>query len=421
MTAADNYDSWVLEVLGADPANYAGADAQAADAAAPSPGDSAAPGDGTTPASVSPGGPVPVGPDKVPQMDALWEESLKKGDWQTAAEVVNGFSPQDLKARLAKLKPDQVAKVHQGAIDNKRVGQNSAVALATTVMVHPVVGPAQGDRAKAIESELKPEDAKAYHALLDGAKSDKEKQYLTKGLAAGHSVEDLKKFAAKIAGKDDAWMQDNLSMTGNTSGKGVKQQWSMSCNATAQEAVRGEMDPIWALQMHEENPKLTEADDKDGSKDNPKLAAEQKSLLESSNPDGSAGGQAVSRGSGTPARGRWNTDLLNNVKDTTGVSYDNKKIGTDVTLDKGLTDINDGLAKGMPVPIVIGDGGKNAFAHYVVITATDPGPPRYYTIHDPASGNTVIRSEDQIRKGNIDLGWTKLSAIEAPTEVKKTK
>jgi hypothetical protein len=67
---------------------------------------------------------------------------------------------------------------------------------------------------------------------------------------------------------------------------------------------------------------------------------------------------------------------------------------------------------------VIGDGADNASAHYVVIVASDPGPPRYYSIHDPASGDTVVRSEDQLRSGNLDMGWTKLFSIEKPTEVK---
>lgn len=416
--APDSFDAWVRDVFGADPATYAGSSGAAADA----PGRGAA---GPAP------GHVPVGPDKVAQMDALWEESLKKGDWQTAAEVVNGFSAQDLKARLAKLTPDQIAKVHKGALDNRRVGQNSAVARATTAMVHPVVGPAQADRAKATEDALKPEDKKKYHEIVDAAKSDQEKQYITKGLAAGHSVAELKTFADKIAGKDAKWLQDNLSLTGNSAGKGVKQQWSMSCNATAQEAVRGEMDPVYALKMHEDNPKLTDAYESDPTKTtadnmkaaatlNPTLAADQKTLLQTANPDGTKGGDAVPRSSGMAAGGRWNTDLLNKVTAETGISYSSKKIGTGYSVDDGLKEVNGGLSRGMPVPIVIGDGGTNTYAHYVLITATDPGPPRYYTIHDPGSGDTVVCSEDQIKKGNINVsGWTKLSAIEAPTEAKK--
>ena len=88
----------------------------------------------------------------------------------------------------------------------------------------------------------------------------------------------------------------------------------------------------------------------------------------------------------TTPRGRWNTDLLNGIKDVTGVEYKNQKIGTDVTIDAGVESMNTNLASGTPVPIVVGDGAANAYAHYVLVTASDPGPPRTYTIHDPAKG-----------------------------------
>ncbi len=402
--ATQQHDDW-LRKIGIDPAKL-GSPGQA-------PG--MAPGDGTKKVQFAlPGSPE----EKVVQMDEKWQKALKASDWPAAAEVVNGFSASGMKSRLAKLSKEQIAKLHKGAIDNRKVGQNSAVALATVALQHPVLGTAQASRAEELTKQLSPKDAKELKSVMESAKSEKEKQYITKGLASGHSVAELKKFAAKIAGKDEKWLQDNLSLTGNSEGKGVKQQWSMSCNATAQEAVRGEMDPLYALKMHEDNPHLTEADDKSGSKLNPTLAKEQKKLLESKNEDGSKGGQAVARGSGISARGRWNTDLLNKISKSTGVDYERKVVGTDETMDETVGSINDGLAKGAPVPIVVGDGGQNATAHYVVIMATDPGPPRYYSIHDPASGDTVVRSEDQLRTGNLDIGWTTLYSIEKPTEVK---
>ena len=399
------HDDW-LRKIGVDPSRL-GSESGAA------PG--AGPGDGTKKVQFAlPGSPE----EKVVQMDDKWQNALSASDWEGAAEVVNGFSAADLKARLAKLTPDQIAKVHKGALDNKKVGQNSAVARATVALQHPILGAAQSARAEALIKSMPEKDAKELRSVLDRAKSESERQYLTKGVAAGHSIKEVKAFAAKIAGKDAKWLQDNLSLTGNSEGKGVKQQWSMSCNATAQEAVRGEMDPIYALKMHEENPHLTEADETSGTKLNKSLGQEQKKLLESKNPDGSKGGDAVARGSGIAADGRWNTDLLNNIQKSTGLSYERKRVGVDETMDQSVTSINDGLAKGAPVPIVIGDGGKNATAHYVVIVASDPGPPRYYSIHDPASGDTVVRSEDQLRKGNLDMGWTKLYSIEKPTEMK---
>ena len=44
-------------------------------------------------------------------------------------------------------------------------------------------------------------------------------------------------------------------------------------------------------------------------------------------------------------------------------------------IDKATADLDKALAKGQPVPIVIGDGKDSATAHYVLITQMEPGPP----------------------------------------------
>jgi hypothetical protein len=232
----------------------------------------------------------------------------------------------------------------------------------------------------------------------------------------------------KIGGKDEKWLRDNLSLTGNSQGKGIKQQWSMSCNATTAEAVLGEMDPLYALKLHEENPDVTARDGDDPNNINPKLAADQKAQLESAYPDGSSGGLARPVNDHSKVPGRWNTDLLNKEQDSTGLSYTNKKIGEGgLTVDQAVDDISSDVQKGMPVPIVIGgDSPKTKYAHYVLVTATDPGPPRSFSIHDPANGTTEVRTEEELKNGKIDLagdpakkgsGWNKLGAYEKPTPV----
>jgi hypothetical protein len=113
----------------------------------------------------------------------------------------------------------------------------------------------------------------------------------------------------------------------------------------------------------------------------------------------------------------WIADALNNVKASTGLTYDLKKIGDGATLNEGITALNDATAKGEPVPISIGNGAKN-YQHYVLVTASDPGPPRYYSIHDPWTGQTVIRSEDQLRHGKIDIAnCNDFESFDKPTAV----
>jgi hypothetical protein len=287
-----------------------------------------------------------------------------------------------------------------------------------------VIGSSQRDRADALLKKLSAKDQKRYDAVVKQAKSDEERDYVTKALAASHSVSEIEAFAKKIKGKDAAWMQNNLKLTGSTSGTGVKQQWSHSCNATTVQAVQAELDPIYALKLHEQNPDVTTANEASGTKANPKLAAEQKQMLESKYKGGVAGavgskGKAAARDQGAKGSGRWGDDLLNARSKTTGLKYTTTFLDATYTMDKATKDLDKALAKGQPVPIVIGDGAASASAHYVLVTQMDEGPPKEYTIHDPWDGVTVTRSADDLVKGKINLaGWNKMSSMELPSECK---
>ena len=99
--------------------------------------------------------------------------------------------------------------------------------------------------------------------------------------------------------------------------------------------------------------------------------------------------------------------------------YATKIFDANYTLDKATKDLDTALAKGQPVPIVIGDGGASAYAHYVLVTTMDPGPPKEYTIHDPYDGVTVTRSAEDLAQGKINLaGWNQISSMELPAEAK---
>lgn len=316
------------------------------------------------------------------------------------------------------------AKAVAGAAETVAFAAKSAANdVADLIGKHPapkVIGTTQQKQADAKLAKMSPADQAAYKKIVDGAGTDKEKAYIAKGLASGHSLSDLAAFSKKIAGKDDKWLQDNLSLTDDSHGKGVKQQWQMSCNATAAQAVKGMFDPLYALKLHEESPNL-ESVDKDKPEDlNPKLAAEQKAMLEKPEPDGyTAEAHPISNTDKTLMKGRWNTDLLNDAKDVTGLEYKQKQVKTDEDRAAGMTEMDKQLADGNPVPIVVGDGTQQGeFAHYILVTSSDPGPPRTYTIHDPASGKSYLRNDQQLKTGHIDIaGWDKLSAFELPKPV----
>ena len=281
----------------------------------------------------------------------------------------------------------------------------------------PILGTMQQKRAADLKAALSPADQAKFDKLIESAKTEKEKQYVTKGLAAGHTVAELEKFQARIAGKDDKWMQDHLKLTGDSKGKGIKQQWHMSCNATTAQAVKGELDPLYALKLHDENSDVSKADDNDATAKNRKMGAEQKQMLESANPDGSKGGEASNRADPTAKRGRWNTDLLNNMEDTTGLKYANNRLGGGITIDTAITAMKGDAAQGIPLPIVIGNK-PGEYTHYVLVTACQPGPPAKFAIHDPWEGKTYMRSEATIRAGKINIaGSNQITAYENPSVV----
>jgi hypothetical protein len=343
--------------------------------------------------------------------DAGLQKDIAAKDWDKAAEALNFYSDAGLQQRLAKLPPETIQELHKAAA---KANPSSPAAIATEVLTHPVIGSDQQGRAAELEKKLSPDDQKKYQEVLKAA-GPAEQPYLTKCLAANHSVKEIEDFAAKIKGKDKKWIQDNLSMTGDSTGSGVKQQWHTSCGPTTYEAVLGELDPIYALKMHEQNPDLTKAEDSDATKMNKDMAEDQRKILTD------AGGVAQNRDQG--GKGMWNTNNLNKVSATTGLKYKNKTIGNGLSVEDGIKALNDATSKGRPVPMIIGDGntgqGGHAYGHYVLVTASDPGPPRYYKIHDPWEGKTVTRSEDQIRKGQIGIaGWDKFGGIEEPEEAK---
>jgi hypothetical protein len=71
----------------------------------------------------------PQAPRSATELDQEYQTAVQMGDWQAAAEWLNGFNQDDIFARLDKLTAVQVAAIHQGALDNPRVGPQAQVAL----------------------------------------------------------------------------------------------------------------------------------------------------------------------------------------------------------------------------------------------------------------------------------------------------
>ena len=83
------------------------------------------------------------------------ETAIHTGDWANAAELLNGFSADDISQRLAKLTPEQIAAIHDGALKNPRVGPQSQIAQMTAPQSSSGTGGDCNSRLQSIIDQLK--------------------------------------------------------------------------------------------------------------------------------------------------------------------------------------------------------------------------------------------------------------------------
>ena len=80
---------------------------------------------------------LPAGAFDVATLDQSYNTAVRAarqtGDWQNAAELLNGFNREDILQRLTFLTRQEVGFIHQGAVDNPRVGPDSQLARLTVV------------------------------------------------------------------------------------------------------------------------------------------------------------------------------------------------------------------------------------------------------------------------------------------------
>ena len=94
-----------------------------------------APAPASTPSDATPApAPAPAAPsvaERRQQYEAALANARITGNWQDAAEKLNIFNHEDIQNYLAQLSDQEVGYLHQGALDNPRLGDQSAVALLT--------------------------------------------------------------------------------------------------------------------------------------------------------------------------------------------------------------------------------------------------------------------------------------------------
>jgi hypothetical protein len=289
----------------------------------------------------------------------------------------------------------------------------------------PILGSFQQQRFNDKFAALGPFDQIRIGLALASAHGEHEREYIMKALAAGNSVDDVCWFAGQIKGKSDDWMQKNLRLSGNGDGDpGLSQQWSTSCGPATAQVLRGEMDPVYSLRMHQDNVDIHAIDPQPNATifqrlfamvgiptGNVNEADEQAKILN----DG--GGVAVERGQ-SGGKGMNFAQAFNEMTQWTGVTYIDHGATTDTTRSDALKKLDADLAQGIPGALRISDGPTNSNGHAVAVTGVIAGPPKEYVLHDPWDGKTVYVKASDLAAGNIIpsiAGWSKLTDVYSST------
>lgn len=269
------------------------------------------------------------------------------------------------------------------------------------------IGPEQSARAARLLAAMSPGDQAQARAVLEKA-SPPARPYLQRALASEHGAAELRSFAQAIAGKDESWLDANLHVVGTSNGQpGIRQQWRDSCGPTTIQAMRAELDPIYALKLRTANPAADTSDGAGSGEDGQDAAEEQRAILDSH------GGHAVPRRSAeqTPGQtyGMVLSKALNEATAQSGIHFAVEPFKPDTSLGE----IDAALADRLPVPLRLGDPRQG---HFVLVTAATGGPPRTYTIHDPWSGRSQTVTSEQIRGRSFNIaGYNEISNIYRPS------
>jgi hypothetical protein len=218
-------------------------------------------------------------------------------------------------------------------------------------------------------------------------------------------VSELAGFAGEIRGWDDARLIHTLNLSAPTGAEdgvqdGLAQQFEDSCVPSTAQVLRGELDPVYSLQVRRQNADV-HAQPAAGTQDpNPAASAEQRQLLEqvgngTAVPVGTRGGAGVER--------EKIDDILNAVSRQTGLQFHSVTLTPQQRGLEQKEQLLDGMAdqlrKGIPTPFEVRtpDGRSG---HYALALAVEgEGPKQRFLVHDPYSGNTGYVTREEFEWG----------------------
>lgn len=297
------------------------------------------------------------------------------------------------------------------AVTSAALSKPDQLLLASSSARIGVMGEAQALRAVALLEGLAAPDAAAFKSAADAAASPLERAFLFKALGAGHTVAEVGTFEAAIHGWDGAKLLSTLNLADpildDNKQTGVKQQLHSSCVPTTGQALRGEVDPIYALQVRTENADIHDVDEANAFARNPKLAQEQSDALVS------VGGAATPRSDVWGGRGvDWaKLDLVYNARSAqTGFVYSAVQLDLrpDLTLDAALDLLAAQLKKGIPTPLLVGVTYQPKCHAMIALDVQGQGPDQRFLIHDPWGGDTMWVKRSEFLAQNAPMGEFKV-------------
>ncbi|BAJ28376.1 MULTISPECIES: hypothetical protein [Kitasatospora] len=281
-------------------------------------------------------------------------------------------------------------------------------------------------RAGQFLERLAPEDRRRLNALLAGARSPDERAYLLKALAAGHSVDEVAAFDARIHehATDRAWLDRHLNPTRHDPSPrtGIDHletqnfmgaKWAQdgnTCVAASTVTARAVVDPVYAFQL------TTGGRPGDPAHESPAAFAERFRAEQNRVYDGSRqwyqdlpliGKEGLSDDQ--------SRDVVSaEVGSRTGTDYRDVPLGGQDERRDVLVDVEKAVDEGKPVPVTI-RGGENG--HALMIIGHDGDKLQVYN----PWGYTVWITEDDFVDNRMDNALDQPPSMNTATSVRLPK
>jgi hypothetical protein len=245
-------------------------------------------------------------------------------------------------------------------------------------------------------------------AALAAAAGPEQRAYIGQAIAAGHSANEVVRFAEAIRGRKPGWLRVHLSLidpsgTGVVSYQGseVRQIDDTTCGSTSLLVARAMTDPLYDLYLTTGD--STDLDAATPAQFQARVTAEEQRIHDATN-------VVWPKSFGTSP---WGVrDELNRYAGATRTRYDTRLyVGiSGGGINPALRDAITAVDSGQPVPVLIGD----LLPHHYVLMVGHRGSEMLF--YDPGYAEVVVASEQAFLRGDLStLGYRHVMAVVTPS------